>query len=348
MKKKKQRIKRVKKDKTMYYIGIAITALLILSVGTLSMLLMPEEDEPRDLPSKPPRSKDPHLNIENVFFQKAGEATRQTGSEIEDMVIVKVYSFITNDGTGDAKNVKITALPLDDTINMASDKVDKIVGNIKVNKTSESEFLVQVPKGIRHEVFLMIWEDGRVILKGTGSFMVETDIGTSQEFQTTDVIGSRNDTDYDGMPDAWEMYYGLDPSKASDANEDNDGDGITNRGEYLAGSEPAEPAMNHDSDDKSESEETDFAITFIGILFVVIIVIIIIIAAVKGSAKQTPNIENKRDNTISFRSDQQQTMQRSQTGPVTCIRCGGMIHNLRCQHCGMDYGTDVNNDNIRT
>jgi hypothetical protein len=331
--------------------GIAITALLIVSVGTLAMLLMPEEEEePGELPPAPSIPKDPHLNIENVFFQKAGEATRQTGSEVEDMVIVRVYSYITNDGTGDAKTVKITALPLDDKMNMASDKVDKIVGDIRVNKTSESEFLVEVPKGVRHEVFLMIWEDGRIILKGTGSFMVETNIGTSQEFQTTEILGSRNDSDYDGMSDAWENYYGLDPSDPEDANEDKDGDGISNRGEYLAGSEPGK-AKKLDTKDGSDDESYDFAITFIGIILVVIItIIIIIIAAVKGSAKQTQNIEHRTYNTAPIKPEPQKSvMQKSPTGPVTCLRCGGMIQNLKCQHCGMDYGQqEVNNGNIRT
>ena len=86
MKKKKQRIVK-KKNKVMYWIGAAITALLIISIGTLTMRLMPEEpaEEP-ELPPAPPMIKEPHLNIENVFFQKAGEATRQLGGYPEDMV----------------------------------------------------------------------------------------------------------------------------------------------------------------------------------------------------------------------------------------------------------------------
>jgi hypothetical protein len=47
------------------------------------------------------------------------------------------------------------------------------------------------------------------------------------------------DTDGDGIPDGWEIAYGLDPS-ANDAQEDSDGDGRTNYEEYLAGTNPAD------------------------------------------------------------------------------------------------------------
>ena len=41
------------------------------------------------------------------------------------------------------------------------------------------------------------------------------------------------DTDGDGMPDEWEVKYGLDPEDASDADTDLDNDGLTNLYEYL-------------------------------------------------------------------------------------------------------------------
>jgi hypothetical protein len=229
-------------------------------------------------------------------------------------------------------------------MNIASDKVDKNVGDIYVNKTSETEFLVQVPKGVRHEVFLMIWEDGRVILKGTGSFMVETNVGTAQEFRTTEIIGSRNDTDYDGIPDAWETYYGLDPSDASDANEDKDGDGITNRGEYLGGSEPSVPQYIVED---GEDDESDYGpgIAIIGISLM--LVIIIIIAAIRSILKPRRINQDQRPSSVTAKPEViHQTTYRQQTGPVTCIKCGGMIQNLRCQHCGMDYyKNEKNNEN---
>ncbi|MDP0500082.1 MAG: polysaccharide lyase [Verrucomicrobiota bacterium JB022] len=48
------------------------------------------------------------------------------------------------------------------------------------------------------------------------------------------------DSDNDGMPDEWEIRYGLDPHNPADAAEDADGDGYTNIEEYLNGTNPQE------------------------------------------------------------------------------------------------------------
>jgi hypothetical protein len=47
------------------------------------------------------------------------------------------------------------------------------------------------------------------------------------------------DSDSDGMPDAWETRYGLDPNDPSDATSDQDNDGITALDEFLAGTIPS-------------------------------------------------------------------------------------------------------------
>ncbi|ATG92606.1 hypothetical protein MKLM6_4453 (plasmid) [Methylomonas koyamae] len=49
------------------------------------------------------------------------------------------------------------------------------------------------------------------------------------------------DDDNDGMPDAWEIQYGLNPLSPGDAGLDADGDGITNLAEYQANSNPLQP-----------------------------------------------------------------------------------------------------------
>ena len=46
------------------------------------------------------------------------------------------------------------------------------------------------------------------------------------------------DEDKDGMPDSWELSYGLNPSNPSDGPQDADGDGFTNLEEYLNSTNP--------------------------------------------------------------------------------------------------------------
>ena len=50
------------------------------------------------------------------------------------------------------------------------------------------------------------------------------------------------DTDQDGMPDAWEIQFGLNPNDPADAAEDPDHDGLTNLQEYRAGTSPRDAA----------------------------------------------------------------------------------------------------------
>ena len=49
------------------------------------------------------------------------------------------------------------------------------------------------------------------------------------------------DTDGDRLPDTWERQYGLNPADPADGAGDQDGDGATNRQEYLAGTDPTDP-----------------------------------------------------------------------------------------------------------
>jgi hypothetical protein len=45
------------------------------------------------------------------------------------------------------------------------------------------------------------------------------------------------DSDGDGIPDDWEVQFGLEYQNADDGSEDGDGDGLDNLAEYVAGTD---------------------------------------------------------------------------------------------------------------
>lgn len=63
------------------------------------------------------------------------------------------------------------------------------------------------------------------------------------------------DTDRDGMPDNWETTYSFSPNNAADATQDADGDGLNNRAEWKAGTNPRDA----DSDDDGANDAKEIA-----------------------------------------------------------------------------------------
>ena len=67
--------------------------------------------------------------------------------------------------------------------------------------------------------------------------------GTSSDISFDfELTGSYVDSDGDGIPDYWELAYGLNPNNPNDANLDADGDGMTNLQEFRAGTDPTNSA----------------------------------------------------------------------------------------------------------
>ena len=62
------------------------------------------------------------------------------------------------------------------------------------------------------------------------------------------------DSDGDGLPDAWELAYGLDPYDPADAIQDSDEDGLSNLAEFRAGTNPW--ATDSDDDGIDDFEDT--------------------------------------------------------------------------------------------
>ena len=67
---------------------------------------------------------------------------------------------------------------------------------------------------------------------------VEGYISLLAEHTQSAVTVNDNDMDNDGMDDQWELAHSLSPEDSSDADQDLDGDGLTNLEEFLSGSNP--------------------------------------------------------------------------------------------------------------
>jgi hypothetical protein len=74
-------------------------------------------------------------------------------------------------------------------------------------------------------------------LNGIYRFTFSEDTSTFSVQQIT-----TSDADGDGIPDNWEVAYGLNPNNAADGSVDTDGDGLNNLQEFLAGTNPRNPA----------------------------------------------------------------------------------------------------------
>jgi len=91
--------------------------------------------------------------------------------------------------------------------------------------------------------FRMSTLTSRVEVSNNADGYVIADAVLFREASTTTTTTSA-DADYDSMPDAWELEQGLDPTNAMDAEQDPDGDGLTNMQESLGMTDP----FNSDTD----------------------------------------------------------------------------------------------------
>ena len=157
-----------------------------------------------------------------VFYSSkdvvVGSATNEVAFGIDDFLMFTA----TTDGAVNNKLIESSFNDLGTTFeNSATDKTLTLVSGKTFIKQDESAAIAKLDKDTYAET--------------TGTGVVENPV---MHKWFTVRVSDNKDTDGDGMPDWWEVLYGLDPSNAADATDDEDGDGLCNLYEYLSGTNP--------------------------------------------------------------------------------------------------------------
>ena len=91
--------------------------------------------------------------------------------------------------------------------------------------------------------------------ESTGSLLREYAYLNGKQISMRTTSGAALDSDGDGLPNQWELLYGLNPLNAADAPADSDGDGLTNAQEYSYRTHP----RNADTDGDGISDGSEVA-----------------------------------------------------------------------------------------
>lgn len=163
------------------------------------------------------------------------------GRVVEEKRIDSGTTFTTSYEYDDAGNLIKTIAPTGAEISTPRDAVGRVRGvAVKVGSTS-----FDVLKNVEY------FADDQIRYQTYGNNLTEN--RSYDENGRLSVQSVDDDADGDGMSDAWETLYGLNPNSAADGSLDPDADGLTNLQEFEAGTDPHDP----DSDADSVSDGND-------------------------------------------------------------------------------------------
>ena len=114
-----------------------------------------------------------------------------------------------------------------------------LIGTLPLNNDTDSDLM---PDGWEYNYSLDPLDPADALEDPDGDY--RTNLMEYQMGSDPHVFDVSPDSDFDGMPDSWEILYGFDPYWAGDAGLDFDSDGLENLYEYLNGTLP----NNNDTD----------------------------------------------------------------------------------------------------
>jgi hypothetical protein len=160
-------------------------------------------------------------NIEGFFMQSEQFVTRQFGS-------MPTYDWLNPTDQKDVFTIEKNIGSIDyQSCVIGADVDDDGVANVLESKVGTDPLLAD--------------SDADGVKDGTDAFPLDPTndsdgdgVSNNGDAYPENSLYSK-DSDGDGMPDAWETRYGLDPNDSSDATSDQDNDGVSALDEFLAG-----------------------------------------------------------------------------------------------------------------
>ena len=105
-------------------------------------------------------------------------------------------------------------------------------------ETGNDEDISYEVDGTADKSFFRLWFTDEPTADPDGGDFDEDGLSNLAEVTTHQTNPLKPDTDEDGMPDGWEVFYALNPLDAADGGLDPDNDGLTNAQEYQHGTNP--------------------------------------------------------------------------------------------------------------
>jgi hypothetical protein len=161
-----------------YFISIMLTASVILSLIALGVALQPDAKAEIVRPS---------LVVEDVYFVMTPGTDSSSSSKD-----VTMSAFITNTGKEDAANVEVRTFAIDSDTNLGVDSNQVSLGLLPKETTGEAMLKLTVPEGNSYRIELLVFESGKIVVRGSGTVKLMGSSGHAGEDFTTDG-GARGD-----------------------------------------------------------------------------------------------------------------------------------------------------------
>jgi len=135
-----------------------------------------------------------NLEVEEVIMSSHGTLG---GTETDLTISV----FLTNQGKGAIDDVRVRAFAVERDSNLARDEDAISMGRIEGETSPEGELHITVPNNDTYRIELLVFENGRLTLRGSGTIDLKG-IGVASEYSTyepPEMTGAGGDTEDNGI-----------------------------------------------------------------------------------------------------------------------------------------------------